>query len=729
MPSSRRSRELAGVALDNAPIVLQIAKAAADFAPVPVLGLVVECLSAIIERVQDARTNSKTAAAFFEKIAELDAAITEIVRRAGPAVDGPGRVALFGRLEKLLSTIIKLQRSAGDLKGGHGLTGRCKKFLYAKHNEGILEDMNMKLTDAIALFQLRSQVEAELALNDVGQDVKVVRHAILSADEDRLIQSIPHANAGYHSVDELKSGFLQGTRQELFEEFQTWCLSELPSDGPKPFYLLDGGAGLGKSSATHQLCTRISEQWGLNLGASFFFSRGRGDLESAQMIFPTMAYQLALSQPMLRPFICAAVSEYRKDGERQQMQNSFERLLWSPLTGSLACRVDQPITFIIVDGLDECKDRHLIPQLLRNLLNLARIFPWLRIFVAARPEPHILPYLACPDAEDVVYHRSLNDTVDDWKDDVGLYLRSTVPQLDSCRAYVRANPKVLERLISRADGVFIFARVAVNFLEKIYSRPNEMFDLVLGSRDSKLPPLDNLYLQVLRLAFPTEDLDILPQERERLRSLLTFLALRKEDLPPGAIALLLGLPEDDVINMTDRLRSVLVIDRAGNVVPLHATFGEFIVDAERCIDPVYHINPAKGHALLAAACLAIYTFELASQYLVSMRDKSNAAFEAYIAYTRNWGSHVPDAEGVEDLQQKLRMTIRDQLLIQSRVHRYADGHADEYIRDLLQVGSRYISYVACLTLLSYPSPLRTQARQQLSSQNAARTASSGGGHD
>ncbi|KAJ7850901.1 hypothetical protein B0H14DRAFT_2240685, partial [Mycena olivaceomarginata] len=72
-------------------------------------------------------------------------------------------------------------------------------------------------------------------------------------------------------------------------------------------YIISGGAGLGKSSIAHQLCklldTPKSEPV---LGASFFFVRGSGDLESTRLVFSSLAHQLALSQPFLSPHIIRA---------------------------------------------------------------------------------------------------------------------------------------------------------------------------------------------------------------------------------------------------------------------------------------------------------------------------------------------------------------------------------------------------------------------------------------
>ncbi|GJE93931.1 NACHT domain-containing protein [Phanerochaete sordida] len=688
------------VALDHAPTVLEIVNLVAEIAPVPCLGLVADGLSSVVERVQEARTNSERTATFFEKAKELDTAVVSMVRDANAALEGPGRSALQERLEKLSGTLSDARVSAEKLRGGSGFWGAFKSFVYAKRNEAVLEDLNGQIANAITVFQLRGQAAVEIAINAVGhdlksvqiavdntgiivdevsRDIKTVQHTMLSVDEERLIQSIPHAPAGYHSVDELKSGFLEGTREELFEDVETWTRKPLPPPRKtlQQLYLLSGGAGLGKSSAAHQLCVRIAERWGLNLGASFFFVRGGGDLESARYLFSTLAHQLALSQPILRPHIIAAVPLFLKDGEQQQMLKTFERLLWTPLTQFAISGAEQPSTFVVIDGLDECKDRPLVPQLLKCLLQLVRAFPWLRIFVTARPEPHIMPYLTSPSSSHIVHHLSLSDTVAEWREDVANYLRATVPQLESCRDYIRVNPDKLEKLILRAEGVFIYARLAVNFLEAFDDNPEELFIHLLASRESrKLPPLDSLYLQILRLAFPSEYLDIMPERLHRLREVLTFLALRAKNLSPAAIAALLGLSEDNVVRMVDRLRSVLLVDQKGDVVPLHATFAEFLVDGSRCIDPLFYIDRAGGHAILLSRCFTAFSLETAGEFLANARRNSNDGFIGYVRYTSNWHLHLKNARYSTELGQQLQRFVQLQLPVFTRLHGRHDQEDD-----------------------------------------------------
>jgi hypothetical protein len=70
-------------------------------------------------------------------------------------------------------------------------------------------------------------------------------------------------------------------------------------------YWLDGMAGTGKSTIARTVARRFHNEG--FLGASFFFSRGGGELETARKFVTTVAVQLARRSPQLRRHICHAV--------------------------------------------------------------------------------------------------------------------------------------------------------------------------------------------------------------------------------------------------------------------------------------------------------------------------------------------------------------------------------------------------------------------------------------
>ncbi|GJE93944.1 hypothetical protein PsYK624_101090 [Phanerochaete sordida] len=652
MSRPRSLKRTADVALDAASDVLKIAQIVAGAVSVPGLGPVAATLSEVIKRVKDVRTNSEAEYAFFEKIAELDEVVTKMVNDARKPPDG-GTFVLHERLDRLWRALCKVHETAGELQGGPKRGGSIQRLLHVERNKGTLEKMNKQLADAVTLFSIGTQGAIENA-------VRRVENMAVNAEERKIIDDIPHADAGYLSVKEIKSGFMQGTRTETFMTLQAWAGRGYPENSPKPLLLLTAAAGLGKSALAHQLCIRLSDptQLGLNLGASFFFSRG--GIDSAHALFSTIARQLALTQPRIRPIILDAARSFLDGGKEQQVRRTFEELLLKPLMKQPNGAVFNETTLVVIDGLDECKDRGLVPELLRCLLDLVRGVPWLRVFLATRPEPHILPVLTSESAAQIVHHRRLDDpqTIDESRQSVGIYLRQTIPEIHPYGDFVRAHPDMLDRLVQRANGLFIYARITVNYLDTIDTRPEEQFALLLSSSGDGLSPLDELYLQVLRAAFPPKNLQGSSARHTRLHNFLTFIALHLEPLPPAAISLLLTLTDDDVLWMAGRLRAVLLIDARGHLVSLHATFDEFLVDIKRCIDPLYHVDPSWGHALLACKCLSASNYDTVTLYLRSQTYSSadghssfnSSTMWSWHSYIIDWDRHLHNARSSDELQ-------------------------------------------------------------------------------
>ncbi|KAJ7856339.1 hypothetical protein B0H13DRAFT_1727815 [Mycena leptocephala] len=699
MPPNRRGQAF-DVALDNATPVLEFAGDVLNLVPVPGLSLVAKGLSVLLDGVKNARANHGARRAFMDEIKALDGILVKMAKDTSAAVndDDVGRAkkalvdgvakseGLQSRVEELSSTIVDLRERIKDLKGGPGFFGAFEGFVYSSRNKATLSEMKDDLASAIRIFTFQGQMSIEHILSDVVQEARKIIQGQKDAEEKQVLDSIPRAAAGYRSVDELKGEFLDGTRRELFQELDLWSVGDSSCCDQKRFYLLSGGAGLGKSSIAHQLCTRLDlPNDKPALGASFFFVRNSGDLESTRLLFPSLAHQLALSQAGLRPHIIGAAREYLKRGDRQQMKHAFEELVRQPLAA--ASLVPQQPVVIVIDGLDECKEREQVPHLLGFLLELVQALPWVRLFVTSRPEPHILSVITSADASAALHHRSLQDTLNAWSGDVEHYLEETLSKMHPYGEFVRDQPRFLELLTRRAGGVFIFARLAVRFLDTYRDHPNpqEQFELLLLSGGEGLSPLDDLYLQILRSAFPPNAF-----RASHLLSFLTIIALQRHPLTPQVMALFESeLSTNEIIWMSDRLRSALLVDNEGCVVPLHATFREFLLDPKRCIDPLYHINKSKGQAQLASACMAAFTFENMSVYLAGNTD---APVWHYIYHlTGCWNFYLAGAEFNKQLKQQFMRFLGSQIPVHMRddILRRAESIIYENIVQWFEVSEQF----------------------------------------
>lgn len=424
----------------------------------------------------------------------------------------------------------------------------------------------------------------------------------------RAIDSLPRADASYRSsIHAAKSRFLDGTRVELFEELNDWAQGRADTFGPKRAYVLSGGAGTGKSTIASEFAKRMDGEG--HLGASFLFVRGVEDLNSTRLLFSTLAYQLAHAQGTLYPHISQAAHSHLKRDRIQQLEYAFDNLFQVPLSKA---PMDHRPVIIVVDALDECAEdaADVIPQMLQRLLRCLVSIPFdFRIFFSTRPEEHVEATLRDSEFADLVYVRSLHDLPRTWVDrDIRRFFDHNLPKIRSSKTLIRAYPDAAERLATLSDGLFVYARTALDFIGGYPDCPEERMQILLSDEVGiGLEPLDRLYLSVLLIAFPPDKYIKYPPACHRVRTILLSIALLRDHVSPRTLQALLRISTESSCALLGRLRAVVLFDTDSDVDsairPLHATFPQFLVDEQRCTHELYQVPRATGHHALALACL------------------------------------------------------------------------------------------------------------------------------
>ena len=240
------------------------------------------------------------------------------------------------------------------------------------------------------------------------------------------------------------------------------------------------------------------------LGASFFCSRDFEERSNLQMIFPTLAYQLACRYPRFRKKLLKVLKEH-PDAGHESLCSQMEKLLVSPL------KVSRLTTLIIIDALDECKDKEPASALLSILSRYVDQTPTVKFFITGRPEPRIrsrfrLEALA-PITEVFKLHEVKPEAVDR---DIELFFRTQLTSLVKNRSNFDLtedwpSPSDLRVLCKKAAGFFIYASTVVKFIASEVDAPSEMLSLITSLPQSTVEEgksgVDQLYTQILQQAF------------------------------------------------------------------------------------------------------------------------------------------------------------------------------------------------------------------------------------
>ena len=287
----------------------------------------------------------------------------------------------------------------------------------------------------------------------------------LHPGQKKIIDAIPHADkAGYKSMSNSdKAFYVPGTREAVWKRLDEWVLSD------KPICFLIGAAGMGKSTIASEFCRRHKTQ----IGASFFFKWNDANVGSTRLFFTTLAHQLAhCSWKELRPHIARAAELHNQGGHSQQMQYAVEDLLHKPLHEAEHTTGAHSVVYIVVDALDECTESSrqpdLIPECLRLLVSCALRNPsTFRLLLTSRPVPnHVEKARLDSELRDRSVLLSLYD-IEEPKAidrDICELMRRRLCAGQEGKQWYQSDPSVVGRLTKQSQGVFVYARTAVDFI-------------------------------------------------------------------------------------------------------------------------------------------------------------------------------------------------------------------------------------------------------------------------
>jgi hypothetical protein len=429
-----------------------------------------------------------------------------------------------------------------------------------------------------------------------------------------LLDQLPHAiEAPFNAYQRQHDpSCLPETRVDLLQEIQNWV------EGPnKSIFWLNGLAGTGKSTIARTVARRYFDKQ--RLGASFFFSRGGGDVGHTDKFITSIALQLASSVPSLAQHIRDAINE-RRDIATQSLQDQWQQLILRPLS-KLRNNGGQVLYMLVIDALDECdneNDIRIILRLLSESLKTAQ----LQVFLTSRPEVPIRNgFFQMPDAEhrDFILHNISSSIVDR---DISTFFKYNLKligqeqSLDACWP----DEEIIKRLIQLACGRFIWAATACRFIREGLFADERVQTLLEGSSaitESTLDEhpdehLNKLYTTVLKKSIrPGYSENEKKAFYSMLQQLLGSIVVLFAPLSVSSLHKLLSIPRQKVDQVLKDFHAILDISKNDQPLRLHhPSFRDFLLDKKRCEDPNLRVDEKQAHQKLATHCLQLISTSL-----------------------------------------------------------------------------------------------------------------------
>ena len=415
---------------------------------------------------------------------------------------------------------------------------------------------------------------------------------------EHLLDKMPHTDgAVYRSGN--RQGCLRGTRVDILLQLGRWVEDE---QDHRVFWL-NGLAGTGKTTIT-QTFAEISFTDG-NLGASFFCSRDFEDRNNLQVIFPTLAFQLAYRYPLFREQLIRVLRANPGVGQ-ESLCSQVEKVIVGPLK-AICIR-----TLIIIDALDECKDNEPASAILSILSHYVDQIPRVKFFITGRPEPRIRSGFRLKSLRPITEVLRLHDVEPSLVDsDIKLFFRIQLADIAEARSDCDSmedwpSSADINILCKKAAGLFICASTVIKFVASELDTPISRLALIISPPQSTTHEgksgIDQLYTQVLEQAFCTVHADN-EEFYSQLRSVLGAVLLAFDPLPIGALSTLLRIP--DIPTILRSLHSLLLVPNSwvDPVRVFHKSFPDFLMDQGRCRDRRFFVNPSVHHEEILLLCL------------------------------------------------------------------------------------------------------------------------------
>ena len=391
----------------------------------------------------------------------------------------------------------------------------------------------------------------------------------------------------------------------MLEKINNW----IHNQDKRCLFWLSGLAGTGKSTIARTIA-RLSYEEG-HLGASFFFSRGGGDVGTAEKFVTSIAQQLASHSPILREYICESLYQCR-DIANWSLHDQWHQLILQPFS-KLKYKSRRLFVFI-VDALDECDDNNNIITVLQLLAEAQSTESvQLRIFLTSRPEVpvrYVFYKIPAGKRQDIMLHEIQLNTINH---DIYIFFEKKLEEIAE-HYYLDAGwpgKDLIEQLVHNASGLFIWAATACRFINEGEDFAGDRLSTIIQSAGSGTTPqkhLDQIYLTVLNHSISPNYSDL---EKGRsykiLRDILGTIVILYLQLSTDSVGKLLCLTNQAIQRALKNLHAILAIPEDSNhLLRLHhPSFRDFLLDDQRCTNADLYVNEKEAHWQLYIKCIRL----------------------------------------------------------------------------------------------------------------------------
>ena len=387
---------------------------------------------------------------------------------------------------------------------------------------------------------------------------------------------------------------LSGTRTKITEFVTEWVKN---TEGKRAHnvLLILGVAGSGKSTLSTTIANRMNAIE--RLAAFLCFERDVSTRSDPSTVIKTLAYNLGLSRPTVGEVIARNVEKY-PEVTRLPLRSQFQHLLVQPMTSEGVMDSTSPVVFVL-DALDECGTPDTRETLLELLVEQSIGLPALFV-ITSRPLRDICGFF---DNRKHVLVQELDITAEYNNDDISRFLTHRMLRIRKKYPSLRRHKnwpgdEAFRQLVNKASGLFIWASTASKFIDQ--HPPNSRLAIIIQGTSAPTAEhaLDSLYRTALEAAGSWD----IPEFVTDFRAALGFILVARRPVPGKVIVSLLeNTVTESCIDVISQLGCILQLDPTVRL--LHPSFGDFLLDSQRCIRGDFFFEKGVLHHSVALICL------------------------------------------------------------------------------------------------------------------------------
>jgi hypothetical protein len=409
--------------------------------------------------------------------------------------------------------------------------------------------------------------------------------------------------AGYSSGNH--KSCLEGTREGVLWDIEAWEVDERNES----VYWLKGVAGCGKSTIAQTFAERSAAKG--NLGASFFCSCDYPDRRNLNLIFLTLARDLAYWSADFKTALMLII-RVNPNVQDDSLPIQLEKLLVRPFK-----KIRLSAT-IIVDALNECEDKEPVSEFLSALAAHVDNMPMVRFFITGRLEDRIRSGFKLPSLQtkELPLHDVDSATVDsDIKSFVACQLDKIATRRSQSINGQWPSDQDIAVILKKTSGLFIIASVILRFIDSLFASPQKHLKLIVDPQESTIyegrSGINVVYHQILSASFGDADEDD-AVFFDQLHLVVGSIVLALKPLPRASLAEILEMTPEDIWIILTHSHSVLIVPESESepIRILHKSFADFITDKERCPDARYFTDSPTHHSELGIRCLKLMEMRL-----------------------------------------------------------------------------------------------------------------------